>query len=351
MRFKKIIRKTKLVSKSKERIEDEKLRKPVRKALDLLRRSKILNDLSPKSPLPKGLFFSKPQLYFYTARIFASLRKHQQERRHIADQLHLYMNKLEKEEARLIKKASCINKSKIEAIEIRLRICRELLRYSQYEHKDYWKDLAYYKLYKYLKLCRKLKYDDIFSVMSKLSILYRQTSVSCKEEPTASCKFFTRFFPAYSKEGKFQVLEEKVRLPSDKKIKKTCIHFIGNVIAPSCCEKEKINITKRIARIMSPKEKGLLFYNEQKYGEIPWQGFLGERKTFTRLHKKKQLRKVPINDTEKYISEEIRHTYLKHHIDEYLLRKILMHLKLNPQEYISDLLSDKEFCQATSLHI
>lgn len=153
----------------------------------------------------------------------------------------------------------------------------------------------------------------------------------------------------FSKNGKFQISTEKMRLPSDKKTMKTCIYFNGKDIASFCCEKEEVNIKKRIARVMAIKDKGLLFYNEELHGEIPWQGFIEERKTFTQLRKKKQLRKVPINDTEKYLAEGIWHMYSKHQMDEYLLRKILIHFKLNPQEYINDLLADKDFWQATSL--
>jgi len=353
MKSKRIIRKTSLASKSEEQIKDERLKKPAIKAYNQLRRSAILKILFPKSPLPKDAFFSKPQLYFYIARMFVSLAKHQKERRQISDHLHVYMDKLKNEETRLVKKTPGINKTKIESIGIRLRICKELLRYSQYEHADNWKDLAYYKLFKYLKLMWKLKYNDIIEIMSKLSVFYGQEGVSCKEEYSLSGKSFTRYFPAYSSSGKLQIIKDHMKPIGDNKLKKQCDCLNGET--KECefnyCERERANIAKRLMRIMAQKDKGLLFYNEQKYGEITWQGFLEERKTFTGLYKKKRLHKVPINDTEKYISEEIKHTYLKHHIDGYMLRKILIYLKLNPQEYINDLLSDKEFCQAVSLQV
>lgn len=354
MRSKRIIRKARLAYKSEEQIEDEKLKKPAKKAYNQLRRSGILKSLFPKSPLPKDIFFSKPYLYYYIARIFVSLAKHQQERRQISDHLHVYMNKLKNEGLRLIKKTPSINRSKTKAIKIRLSICRELLRYSQYEHADYWKDLAYFKLFKYLKLMWKLKYDDIIEIMSKLSVFYGKTTVSCKEELSPSGKYFTRYFPTYSRSGELRVAKDDRKKPiGDNKLKPKCKNFKADTVRCefTYCEREKANIAKRLMRIMAQKDKGMIFYDEDAHGELSWGDLLQERKTFTNLYKRKQLRKVSINDTERYLSEVIKYSYLKHHIDECLLRKILIYLKLDPRAHMDNLLSDKEFCQATSLQL
>jgi len=353
MKLKSTIRKASLASKSEEQIEDEKLKKPAIKAYNQLKRSAILKILFPKSPLPKDIFFSKPQLYLYIARMFVSLTKHQQERRQISDHLRVYMNRLEKEEAKLAKRMPGINRARIEAIRIRLSICRELLRYSKYEHADNWKDLAYYKLFKYLKLMRKLKYDNIIEIMSKLSVFYGQAGVSCREDISLSGKYFTRYFPVYSKRGELWIAKDQKKSLGDNKLKPNCKNYKINT--EECefayCEREKANIAKRLMRIMAHNDKGMIFYDEDTHGELSWQDLLQERKTFTNLYKRKQLRKVPIDDTERYLSEVIKYSYLKHHIDEYLLRKILIYLKLNPQEYMTNLLSDKEFCQVASLQL
>ncbi|MBF0216122.1 MAG: hypothetical protein HQL30_03895 [Candidatus Omnitrophica bacterium] len=346
---KKIILKVAPGPKSAERIEDEKLREPVRKAIQQLRESKILCDLLPKAAVPQDPCFNEQHLSLNIAKVFVSLDKHQGERRHIAEKLHQYLDKLENYECRLIKKSSNGLMKKAKEIRVRIQICKEFLKHSQYEHKDCWKDLAYYKLFQNLKHCQKLKYNDTIAIMARLSILYRQTSVSCREDLTSSGKYFNRYFPIYSKDGKFQAISEKVRLSSDEKLKTLCYFFKNGRTHSTCCKKEKANIAKRIARVMSPKDKGLLFYDESKYGELTWSDLLSERKTFKRLYGKKMLRKVPINNIEKYLGENIRHIYTKRCLDEVLLTKILTHLNLSPQEYLPKLKSDKEFWLATSL--
>ncbi|MDP3697450.1 MAG: hypothetical protein Q8R55_05530 [Candidatus Taylorbacteria bacterium] len=341
--------------KSEEQIEDEKLRKPVRVAIRALKRSKILSNTFPQSSLPKDLFFRKPRFYFDVARIFVSLAKHQEERKKIGTPLRDYQKQLEQIESELVKLPAGMKgiETRRDKIRVRYLICKELLKYSQYEHKDQWKDLAYWKLFKIFRYIWKLKYDDTIELMAKLAVLFGQAAVSCKEVLSERRKSFVRYFPAYSRDGMFRIRRERVRLVSDNKLKRGCPDFCME--DTSCigtyCAKEKANIAKRISRLHTIKNKGLYFYDEPEHKEMTWRELLNETKTFRRFKKKKLLRHVPISDLERYLEEEVKHVYLKHHIDSVLLAKILRHLKLDPDKYTDDLLSDKEFLQAALLQL
>ncbi len=215
-----------------------------------LKKSCILDDVPHKGNIRDNQLFGKRHSLIYICKNFASLHWHQKHRRQISANLRKYLETLQRELSSLEKIRTLPVQNLKAKVHLCIRIVQELIPKYSLSKKDYLKDLVYWNIFKLFRYAWRLKYDETLGILTKLTILFEESTATCQQISIRDNKRCWLYSPTYAANGRFIVQKSKVSV-TGRKVKK-CRRWDDN--KRKCwnddyCTKEETNTDQRLTRL------------------------------------------------------------------------------------------------------